>query len=235
MSESSKELVVIHYEHNEKSVTKKAKQTSSTKSEISNGLPKKSDEGKIKKKKEMNPFMIYRKEKLKTRKTNMTMTEFSKEVSISWNKLSEREKMKYQRRYQIKRDQKSQKTVEFVPAATDHNPPTDIDGNEVNCEYFINNNMSHHNPPTDIDGNEVNCEYFINNNMNHMSHDISNTVNYTEFCNEPTGSFDNSFIDNSLSLDNYQSTTYDYPILIDDNQWTLYDSPQSNLIILYYI
>ncbi|CAG8530898.1 4667_t:CDS:1 [Funneliformis caledonium] len=145
MSESSKELVVIQYE---KSVTKKAKQTSSTKSEISNGLPKKSDEGIIKKKKGMTPFMIYRQEKLKTRKPNMTMTEFSKEVSISWNKLSEREKMKYQRRYQIIRDQKSQKTVEFVPAATDHNPPTDIDYiddgscNEViviNCENFTNN------------------------------------------------------------------------------------------------
>ncbi|CAI2167381.1 5194_t:CDS:2 [Funneliformis geosporum] len=57
-------------------------------------------------KREPNMFISYRKERMKGRPHNITMTEFSKIVSEEWKKLSEEEKAKWQRKYHINRDQK---------------------------------------------------------------------------------------------------------------------------------
>ncbi|CAG8591261.1 3067_t:CDS:2 [Funneliformis mosseae] len=57
------------------------------------------------KKRKPNMFILYRTDMLKYRPNNITMTEFSKQISAKWKNLSEREKAELQKKYQIKRDQ----------------------------------------------------------------------------------------------------------------------------------
>src|ERR1044072_6088228 len=68
-------------------------------------------ENKKQKKREPNMFIAYRNEMMKSKPQNITMAKFSKLVSIKWKQLSKEEKDQWQRRYQINRDRKSQRTA----------------------------------------------------------------------------------------------------------------------------
>ncbi|CAI2181708.1 15889_t:CDS:1 [Funneliformis geosporum] len=69
-----------------------------------------------------NMFIIYRKEMMKFKPSNIKMTEYSKLVSEWWKNHSIDEKWKLQRQYQIDRDQESQHTSnEIAEEGTDSN------------------------------------------------------------------------------------------------------------------
>src|ERR1043166_4181447 len=82
-----------------------------------------------KKKRESNPFMLYRNSIKKTAPKNIKMTELSKMASESWKKLPENEKVYWKRLYEINRDLLPNTTdkKELVETATtaDHNPDPD--------------------------------------------------------------------------------------------------------------
>src|ERR1044071_3605432 len=63
------------------------------------------------KKKIPNMFFAYRKEMMRYKPRNLSMTEYSKLVSKWWRDLSENEKVELQRRYQISRDFRLQTVV----------------------------------------------------------------------------------------------------------------------------
>ncbi len=79
--------------------------------ETSKVSEKKKSKISIKKKREPNMFISYRKEMMRYKPYNMAMTKYSKLVSKWWRNLSENEKTKWQRKYQINRDQNLQNTV----------------------------------------------------------------------------------------------------------------------------
>src|SRR5438045_5520661 len=57
-----------------------------------------------KKKRELNPFFLYRNYMKETAPKNIKMTELSKIASNSWKNLPEEEKAKWKRLYEINRD-----------------------------------------------------------------------------------------------------------------------------------
>ncbi|CAI2196182.1 20027_t:CDS:1, partial [Funneliformis geosporum] len=56
------------------------------------------------KKKAPNMFILFRRDMMINKPPNMTMTNFSKFVSLQWKNLSDYEKAKYQKRSQLIRD-----------------------------------------------------------------------------------------------------------------------------------
>jgi len=68
-----------------------------------------------KKKRESNPFILYRNSIKKTAPKNIKMTELSKIASESWKKLSDEEKTGWKRLYEINRD------LLPLPTSTDKN------------------------------------------------------------------------------------------------------------------
>ena len=78
-----------------------------------------------KRKRESNPFILYRNSIKKTAPKNIKMTELSKMASESWKKLSEDEKVYWKRLYEINRDLLPNTTdkKEFVETA--HDPDSD--------------------------------------------------------------------------------------------------------------
>ncbi|CAI2165407.1 8995_t:CDS:1 [Funneliformis geosporum] len=71
-------------------------------------------------KKEPNMFLLYRREMMKHRRPNVSMTEFSKFVSKEWKNLSDHEKMKWKRNYQMSRDKELQNKVSTSPIANEN-------------------------------------------------------------------------------------------------------------------
>src|ERR1051325_547511 len=57
-----------------------------------------------KKKRKANPFFLFRNNMKETAPNNIKMTELSKIASDSWKKLSEEEKTRWKRSYEINRD-----------------------------------------------------------------------------------------------------------------------------------
>ncbi|CAG8673041.1 8208_t:CDS:1, partial [Funneliformis mosseae] len=55
-------------------------------------------------KKAPNMFILYRKDMMRTKPPMMTMTKFSKVISIKWKNLPDYEKAKWQRKSQLIRD-----------------------------------------------------------------------------------------------------------------------------------
>ncbi|CAI2167385.1 5196_t:CDS:1 [Funneliformis geosporum] len=88
------------------------------------------------KKREPNMFIAYRNERMKDRTLNITMTEFSKQISEEWKKLSEEGKLKLQRNYQIIRDQKMQSVISERVVVSDQmeKHQTVIDNENANNE-----------------------------------------------------------------------------------------------------
>ncbi|CAI2184733.1 12831_t:CDS:1 [Funneliformis geosporum] len=66
------------------------------------------------KKRTPNMFISYRTEMLKFKPNNITMTEFSKQISTKWKNLSVEEKAELQKKYQISRENLRYMSIDVV-------------------------------------------------------------------------------------------------------------------------
>ncbi|CAG8562397.1 14603_t:CDS:1, partial [Funneliformis mosseae] len=64
-----------------------------------------------------NMFISYRNEMMKYKPNNIQMTKYSQLMSEKWKELSEIDKTELQRQYQINRDEKLSKRVEYETVA----------------------------------------------------------------------------------------------------------------------
>ncbi|CAG8591258.1 3066_t:CDS:1 [Funneliformis mosseae] len=69
----------------------------------------------VKEKRHPNMFFLYRKDMMRYRPYNISMSEFSKTVSEKWKELSEDQKIRWQRKYHERRDKKLQIAVSNSP------------------------------------------------------------------------------------------------------------------------
>ncbi|CAI2181216.1 1887_t:CDS:1 [Funneliformis geosporum] len=114
-------------------------------------------------KREPNMFISYRNERMKDRPPNITMAEFSKIVSEEWKLLSEYEKAKWQRNYQINRDQNLQNSNKYVQRNDQMGKSGNVNANHV-AKDISNNEKSIYHPKVNVlqNGDETNFKSSFN-------------------------------------------------------------------------
>jgi len=161
------------------------------------------------------------------------MTDFSKMISEDWKKLPEREKSKWQRKYQIEKELRN--NIDSNEGGSCNNSPPNEKTKRQKDQTLRNTineraifTMDNHNLPTDIDSSEdVLCNNFITCEHPNYSgidgscgscgsyNDLNDLTNYLDLCYLENG---NEYLDNfTESLNNYQNS---YPM--DNNNYFHY-------------
>ena len=162
LNQDGAELVIYQhsYPQQKKSRVQQGRITKATKSTKGSKSPREprnpNEPNEPNEQRQPNMFIIYRSSRLKEFKREnkqIAMTELSKIISKEWGELSESDKIKFQREYQMNRYNKDKKlkntesmknspTDSNLPHNEDYNPSADIDPNESGLHNTCNFNYS---------------------------------------------------------------------------------------------